>query len=170
MPGRLIIFCGIPGSGKTSTARLVAKAHIPSVLVQTDTIRSMITKPSFSREESEFVYDSCVPIAQRALDRGYLVILDGTFGSSRRRESTLSALAGHYSRFDIVYIACDVETALARNLERAPEAVVPEKNLRGILSEFEVPSPALTVDTAGITPETAAELVGQALFRPSPHG
>jgi len=164
MPGRLLIFCGIPGSGKTTIARLVAKSDPLSVLIQTDAIRSMIPVPNFSAEESELVYGSCVAVAKVWLDEGRLVILDGTFGSRRRREATLSELSGHCTGVDIVYVACDLQTALRRNSTRY--ARVPPERLEGIFSAFEVPEAALRVDTSKVTPEAAAETVIRSLLYP----
>ena len=164
MQGRLLIFCGIPGSGKTTIARLVARTERGAVLIQTDTIRGMITDRSYSIGESDFVYRSCAAVAREALDRGRMVILDGTFGSRRRREETLLALDGHYSLVDFVHVVCDLDTALRRNSSR--NAFVPEENVRGILSAFEAPASALTVDTSRCSPEYAAEVVVQTLLYP----
>jgi len=164
MPGRLLVFCGIPGSGKTTIARMVAKSDPLSVLVQTDAIRSMIPVPTFSAEESEMVYRSCVEVAKLWLDRGRLVILDGTFGSSRRREMTLSELSGHCAGVDIVYVVCDLQTALRRNSTRY--ARVPPERLEGIYGAFEVPDNALRINTSEAAPEAAAEMVVRSLLYP----
>ena len=164
MPGRLIIFCGIPGSGKTSIARLVAKREPGAVHIQTDAVRFMITNPTYTSEESEFVYRACVAVAEEALDAGHTVILDATFGSARRRENTLAPLTGHYSRIDYVHVVCDLDTVLRRNAARESMAVVPEETIRSIHSTFEPPTPAITVDTSKITPDDAAGLVVGALF------
>ena len=164
MQGRLLVFCGIPGSGKTTIARIVAKSDPTSVLIQTDAFRSMIQVPNFSAEESEMVYRSCVAVAKVWLDRGRLVILDGTFGSRRRREVTLSELSGHCSSVDIVHVVCDLPTALRRNSTRY--ARVPPERLEGIYGAFEVPETALRIETAEITPEAAAETVIRSLLYP----
>ncbi len=164
MPGRLVIFCGIPGSGKTTIARKVAAQNEPSVHLQTDAIRAMIPRPTYSAEESEFVYDACLAAAREALDSGYFVILDGTFGSSRRREAALSALAGHYTSAEVVHVVCDLETALRRNSERL--RVVPEDRLKGILAAFEAPVGAITIDTSTTPPEDASLKVVRTLVYP----
>jgi predicted kinase len=129
----------------------------PSVHLQTDGIRSMIPEPTYSAEESEFVYQACIASAMVALDSGYLTILDGTFGSRRRRESTLSALEGHFESMTMVHVICDLETALQRNARRRKP--VPEDKLKGILADFDIPAEAMTLDTSMISAEEAARLV-----------
>lgn len=164
MAGRVVIFCGIPGSGKTSVARLVAAGSGRAVHLQTDSVRGMIPNPDYSPEESEFVYGACVAAARAALDAGYDVVLDGTFGSRRRREGVLAALGGRCDDVRFVRVVCDEETALRRNMER--ERTVPPEKLRGISSSFEPLPGALEVDTSRLTPEEAAERVLAALSYP----
>ncbi len=167
MSGRLLIFCGIPGSGKTTIARLVAKADPGAVHVQTDAVRAMITAPTFDAKESDFVYGVAVAAAREALDAGRLVILDATFGSSRRREKTLKSLAGHYSRVDFVLVTCDLQTALRRNAARTGQSVVPERSVADILANFEEPERAFRVNSSRASPQAAAGEIVQALLYPS---
>lgn len=166
VPGRLFIFCGIPGSGKTTIARLVAESDPDSVHIQTDAIRAAITGPTFSADESDFVYRTAAAAARRALDAGRLVILDGTFRSSRRREKTLDALAGHYSRADFVHVTCDLQTALTRNATRTGVAAVPEGVVADISSKFEEPPGALKVDSTRNPPRLAADEIIRTLLYP----
>jgi len=166
MLGRLLIFCGIPGSGKTTIAKLVAKSEPLAVLIQTDAMRSLVPLPNYSADESDLVYRSAMASAKVWLDGGRLVILDATFGSARRRESTLAELSGHYSRADIVHVVCDLETALQRNSARAGSAVVPPDKVEAILAAFEAPERAIVVDSSKLSPEAAAETVLRNLVYP----
>jgi predicted kinase len=74
-----VIFCGIPGSGKTTIAHLVAEAMGSAVHIQTDTLRFMIPKPAYTWPEARFVYESIFLVGRQALQSGYDAILDGTF-------------------------------------------------------------------------------------------
>ena len=163
MRGRLLVFCGIPGSGKTTVARLVADSVGNSILIQTDGIRAMLARPTFSREESRFVYDACFEVAKSALRNGYLVILDGTFMREDYRSEARKRLRGNYSRADAVWVACDLETALRRNARR--EDPVPPEKVRGIFLGFEAPRRAVKVDSSHLSPEAAARRVKRALFQ-----
>ena len=166
MPGRLLLFCGIPGSGKTTIARLVARSDPNAVHIQTDAIRATIPLPTFSAEESDFVYETATEAAREALDKGSVVLFDATFGNRKRREKTLDALAGHYSRADFVFVTCDRRTALRRNAARAGLAAVPERVVMDMLSRFEEPPGALKVDNSGDRPEAAADEVARAFLYP----
>ena len=157
MPGRLLVFCGIPGSGKTTIARLVTRTDPDAVHIQTDSIRAMLTAPSFDAAESDFVYRACVAVAKEALGVGRLVVLDGTFGSSKRREKTFGVLAGLYSRVDFVFVSCDLQTALERNATRTGGAAVPEDSVIGICRGFEPPDGALRVDSSKTPPQVLAD-------------
>ena len=97
---------------------------------------------------------------------GRLVIIDATFGSSRRREKTLKELAGHFSRADFVLVTCDLGTALNRNASRPGPAAVPEKNLTDILSWFEEPEGAMKVDSSRYQPHEAADIIVRSLVYP----
>ncbi|MDG6917444.1 MAG: ATP-binding protein [Nitrososphaerota archaeon] len=164
MPGRLVIICGVPGSGKTTLARLVAARSGRAVHLQTDAVRGAIANPDYSAKESEFVYSACLAVAREALDAGYDVVLDGTFRTEARRGSAVAALEGRYNSITFVRTVCDQQTALRRNGGR--DKAVPTERLLGIASAFEDPPGAVDVDTARMGPEEAAELVLRSLSYP----
>ena len=158
----MIIFCGVPGSGKTTIARIVCQRMIGSVHVQTDTLRGMIARPNYNGPESAFVYDSCVEVARKALQRGRAAILDGTFAKNSHRVKAQSALRGQYGRGIVVHVKCRVETAERRNRSRGG-VIVPVERLRGIYASFEEPLRALRIDTELRPAEASAAIVLSAL-------
>jgi predicted kinase len=147
----LVVFCGVPGSGKTTIARKLCDKMRGAVHVQTDVIRGMIVKPNYSGHESSFVYDSCVQVARMALRRGRPVVLDGTFARGAHRARAFRLLEGLYGRNVVVRLVCDLDTANRRNLAR--DSPVPEGRLRGIYASFEEPVGALMIDTEALSPE-----------------
>jgi predicted kinase len=161
MKGRLVIFCGIPGSGKTTIARLVAGSIANSILVQTDGVRRMIAEPTFSPEESRMVYDACFAIAKEALKSGYLVILDGTFMREEYRQEAQRLLRRYYARVDVVWVRCGLQTALQRNSAR--RVVVPPVKVKAMFDGFEGPRSAIGVDSSHASAESAARRIVAAL-------
>jgi len=163
MKGRLVVFCGIPGSGKTTIAKFVANSFKDSILIETDGVRRMLAQASFSPDESKFVYSACFAIAKEALKAGYFVLLDGTFLREEYRLQARRVLMRYYERVDTVWVKCGVETALERNSAR--NAVVPAVKVRAMFDAFEAPEAGVTVDSSRMTPESASRRVIFALGR-----
>ena len=154
---RLVIFCGIPGSGKTTIARLVAKDLRDCFHIQTDTLRSMISRPGYTKEESELVYRDCILIAREGLKAGYDAILDGTFLRDEYRDEAIEKLSRYFSSYLIVYVACDPRTAYRRNLSRRER--VPKKSFLRLYEMMQEPINALRIDSARTRPREAASAI-----------
>jgi predicted kinase len=157
MSRTLLIFCGIPGSGKTTIARIVA-AGLPGALhIQTDALRMMIARPRYTQRESRFVYKAMFEVAKEALRDGYDTLLDGTFLREDYRRQMTEGLAYHYSRALVVTMICETETAYRRNVSR--QNPVPEESFLRLQHSFERPNTGLYIDTDKTTPEPAALLI-----------
>ena len=154
---KLLIFCGIPGSGKSTIARLVATRLEGTVHVQTDGVRSMISQPRHDSQESDFVYSVCFTLAREALERGYNAILDGTFLREEFREEALQRLRGSYDSHLLVHVHCDARTAYLRNTSR--KASVPQSRFNEMLLGFQEPVNALKIDSKHTSAELAAEAI-----------
>ncbi len=157
----VLLFCGIPGSGKSSVARKVAGKLDRAFIAQTDSIRGMILAPTYTSEESRMVYRMLFGIGREALKSGYTLLMDGTFLKEEYRREALQALSGFYSRSFIVWVDCDPETAIARNNNRP--AAVPAEKVREFQRIFEPPPSAIRVDTSKESIEAAAESVLRAI-------
>jgi predicted kinase len=161
MRGRLVVFCGIPGSGKTTIAKLVASSFEGSMIIETDAVRKMLAHATFSPDESRFVYDACFAIAKEALKTGYFVLLDGTFLREEYRQEAWEFLRKYCERVDTVWVRCDLEVALERN--RARHVTVPAVKVKAMFDAFEPPSVAVRVDNSRMAPESSARRVIMAL-------
>ena len=162
MKGRLLIFCGIPASGKTTIARVVCEKLQRAILVQTDAVRGMLGHPSFRAEESKFVYGACNALAREALREGYTVLLDGTFMREEYRSEARNSLQKYYGRVDVVHVECRLDTALRRNASR--RARIPAEKVRSIYERFEAPRRALRIDSARMRSRDAGNLIVESLF------
>jgi predicted kinase len=154
---KLLIFCGVPGTGKSTIAKLVAARLEGTVHIQTDAVRSMISDPTYTNEESEFVYAVCIMMAGEALQRGYNAILDGTFLREEYREDALRQLRGAYDSYLVVYVHCDVRTAYVRNMSR--KTSVPQGRFNQMLPRLQEPASAMKIDSGKTSAELAAEAI-----------
>jgi len=155
--GRVLIFCGVPGSGKTTIARLVAQALGSAVHIQADTFRFMIPRPAYTFVEGRFVYESMFLVGRQALKSGYDAILDATFLKEDYRQEAENNLARYCSSSTVVCVTCDLEVAKARNLAREP--VVPEASFERLAGAFEEPDEGIFVRSDKRTPESAADYI-----------
>jgi predicted kinase len=88
----LIIVCGLPGSGKSSLSKQLAK-RFSAVHLNSDAIRKeLFPKPSYSEEEKKTVYMEMARQAGEILGRGNNVIADATFSRKEYRR-VLDAVA-----------------------------------------------------------------------------
>ncbi len=157
LPRQLVVFCGVPGSGKTTIAKRVALGIGDAFHIQTDIVRFMMPNPKYTQVESKLVYEACTLIAREALRAGYAAILDGTFLKREYRDEALSKLSGFYDTSLIVYVECDLDTAYRRNVSR--KARVPKASFLRLYSRFEEPLDALRIDSQKTKPEVAAKAV-----------
>lgn len=81
----LIIVCGLPGSGKSSLSKDLAK-NFSAVHLNSDEIRKkLFPQPTYSEEEKKKVYEEMAKQAGEILGRGNKVIADATFSRKEYR-------------------------------------------------------------------------------------
>ncbi|VVC03803.1 L-seryl-tRNA(Sec) kinase [Candidatus Bilamarchaeum dharawalense] len=86
----LIIICGLPGSGKTTAAKMISK-HYSAVHLSSDIIRKQnLQKPQYSDEEKEKVYTEMAEQVEKNLKNGKNVVADATFYKAKQRDRFLA--------------------------------------------------------------------------------
>ena len=102
----IILFCGLPGVGKTSLAKELAPL-INAVVLSTDKLRKeLIPNPTYTKEEKELIYDVMLLVARYLHNAaGVNCILDATFNTEKSRENARKKL-GNISPDQIYIIEC----------------------------------------------------------------
>ena len=134
----LWVFCGMPASGKSTLARLVARALFMP-LFASDTVRKR--EPDFPHDGviafdagayrpvlRGRVYASLFNLAQDELKKGRSVVLDATFSKAQWRESAIRLAKDQKAGLIFVECVCDPQTVRARLAQR--ESVSGESDAR----------------------------------------
>jgi predicted kinase len=140
----IIIFCGIPGCGKTTIARLVAERLG----------RAGAVELLSSDELTSPVYPKILRALARERKLGTFVLLDATFYKEEWRRQVKASAADE--DLITVYLVCPVEIAVQRNRERQPK--VSERVIHIMSRRMEPPErPTITIHTSQVTADQAAE-------------
>ena len=156
-PGRLILLCGIPGSGKTTIALAIGASLEKCVHIETDVVRGMIARPHYASAESRFVYRVSTSVAAEALRHRYDVVLVATFAREEFRREAITRLGDLYEAWLMVWAWCDPFIAYYRYSQRNPR--VSRESFMRLWSAFDPPKDALVIDSRGTPPEEAARKI-----------
>ena len=152
--GRLILLCGIPGSGKTTIALAMGARLERCVHIETDAIRQMIAKPQYASVESRFVYRAGTAVAAEALRNRYDVVFVATFAKEEFRREAISKLGALSQAWLMVWAWCDPELAFHRSSQRNPR--VRREDFMRLWRTYDPPKDALVIDSRATSPEEAA--------------
>ncbi len=108
----LIIFSGLPATGKTTLAREVAK-KTGAIILRTDVIRKeLFPDPKYTEEEKEQVYNEMFLRAEKFLTKGQTVILDANFYLQSLRDRARDVARKFEKKFFIVECILDEKKVL----------------------------------------------------------
>jgi len=151
----LVVFRGLPGTGKSWLARQVIERHPELLVLSRDDLRARIVPhPDFGPEEKALIDDTIVAIADFLLGRGRSVLIDGMALSSAARVGQFARAAqARGAACHIIECTCSQETALARIRQDAgahPAGDRGEKLYFSVKASFQpIEEPFLLVDTDG---------------------
>ena len=113
----LIIVCGLPGSGKTSLSRALAKRFAAEHISSDLTRKRLVANPTYSQEEKKRVYDEMARETQDLLMQGKSVIADATFQDNDQR-TRFSEIAASARTGSFIILCTLPEERIRRRLER----------------------------------------------------
>ena len=115
MFGIAIWITGLPGSGKSTVADALKKAHPEFIILRMDEMRKVVTpEPTYSDSEREIVYRALVYLAKTLTELGHSVIIDAT-GNLRTWRELARQLIPRYAE---VYLKCSIELCMERERQR----------------------------------------------------
>jgi adenylylsulfate kinase-like enzyme len=142
----IILFCGIPGSGKTTIARVLAQRARelgPVQLLSSDQL-----KPP--------VYKKILAAVAGARNPSHLLILDATFFKKEHRRQV--KILAQTEDVITVYIECSLKLAIERNQARQPN--IAAKAVHIMARRMEPPTnPTVKIDSANTSATEAAERI-----------
>lgn len=152
----LVVFSGLPGTGKSTLARPVA-ALLPAELIETDRVRrELLARRDYSVAERAAVYAACHERIAEALAAGRAVVFDATNLTGAHRRPLYRLAAEHGARLTIVQTVLDREAARLR-LDRRAAGGDPGQQSEALWPAYEalaaqvepIERPHLVIDTAG---------------------
>ncbi len=162
----LIVFRGLPGTGKTHLAKRLLERRPDLMVLSRDTIRTgVIPHPTFSEEEKALVDELIIAMARFLLRRGSSVVIDGMALSSAARLEEIAEAAGAERRpVRIIECVCSEGTALSRlgaDAGKHPAADRGPELYRRVRERYEPTELSfLRVDTDGDTEENVNAVLG----------
>lgn len=137
---RLILVCGLPGTGKTTIAKYIAD-KTGSFVFNTDTVRKeLFDKPKYTEKEKELIYNLLFEMAEKFLRSAKNVVLDGTFYKKELRARVRKMAESMKSDFHLVEVVCNERILKERMGKRKKEKTPSDADFgiyRKIRKEYE---------------------------------
>lgn len=101
---KLVMVCGRPGVRRTTVAKDVAD-RINGRLIRTDVVRkSIIADPEYTDEETMVVYSEIFDLAEKSLQQGHDVVLEGPIDWALQRKRAREVAAASGAEFSVVEV------------------------------------------------------------------
>ena len=127
---------GIPGSGKSQEAEIIAKEH-NAVIHASDRLREELFRDVNHMGDNGFLFNELHKRIQRDLKAGKNVIYDATNINSKKRISFLKSLKDIPCEKIAILIVTPYEQCLKNNAER--ERSIPESVIEKMYKNFQIP-------------------------------
>ncbi len=159
--GFVIWLTGLPGSGKTTIARLLLqklnKKGIHAAHLESDELRRILTPhPGYSRNERDWFYSVLLFMGKMLSENGVNVLLDATANLRMYRDNMRAVVP----RFVEVHVRCPLEVCASRDPKSIYAAAREGKatTVPGIQEPYEEPEHAeVKIDSDRVSADQAAQ-------------
>jgi predicted kinase len=110
----IIVVSGLPGTGKTYFCRRLAE-RLPFIIIESDALRKkLFPAPTYSAEESTYLFRMIHQLIEELLEKGTPVILDATNLAERNRERIYNIAERTNARLILVRVEAPPELVQKR--------------------------------------------------------
>lgn len=156
---------GLPGSGKSRVAKELNK-KLKAQILRLDEIRQSITpKPTYSKEERDYVYRTLAYMAYLLVKNNVNVIVDATDNTGVGRLTLKKLMKNVF----VVQLKCPIKICAEREMKRKDKAGIKDLYKRVKKGKIKVPGlgqdyvyekrPLITIETDKISAELVASLI-----------
>ena len=135
---KLIVMCGLPGSGKSYHANKYKEQAPDTEIVSSDAIREELWGDANSQQDNKLVFELMLCRTVAALKAGHDVVYDATNLNAKGRKSTLASIRQHVDcEAILVFVACSISECKRRQGMR--DRKVPDEVIDRMVRHFEAP-------------------------------
>lgn len=117
LAGKVIMLCGLQGSGKSTVADLLSEILKIETLISDKIRKELFQFPKYDSVENDRVYSEITTRALEKLKNGVGVILDATYSSEAKRESAVTEYKKLGFSVIIVYIEIGDDKIIETRIE-----------------------------------------------------
>lgn len=137
----LILMCGIPASGKSTTAHFLQQSIGNAPIVSMDDIREELFCTRKYQKQGGLVYGLSVGKTVRLLQERDVVIYDATNRTRKARKEIVKYIQQRVKCIVYcVYVATPLDIAIERNKNREEDIQVPEAVIHRMFNTLEPPT------------------------------
>lgn len=118
----LVLFAGMPGSGKTTLARMVSR-ELRLPIFSKDRMQRVLRDHHLAAENTGDGYYLILDLADEQLGLGVSVILDATFPLDHFRIVASEIAVRHHARFCVIYCHCSDDAVWRKRMEQRVQYV-----------------------------------------------